>query len=339
MMETLVHTPPQNEIEYIASARAGNSEAFTTLVEPYRKPLLVYCYRMSGSLDDAEDLVQETYLRAWGKINSFAGEGSFRNWLYVLATRLWLDEARKRKKQVLLPLNGDPDNPDSPPLPPASPTSWLDPLPDSWLTGIELSPEYVYERRETVSFAFMVALQKLNAHQRVVLILREVFVWSAEDVAAALGLTVDSVNNLLYRARKKLRYVQFEDASVPKQYLDQFVKAWESGDVHSLIRLLHEKATFAMPPMGVWYAGRDAIQRALQNFVFTPGVEWKLLPTQANEYPAFGIYQRAVDATFYQAFGLILPIFNAESGKIIEVTAFLSPQLVSRFYLPQVVSP
>jgi RNA polymerase sigma-70 factor (ECF subfamily) len=338
-METLVHTSTQNEIEQIAFARAGNSDVFTTLVEPYRKPLLVHCYRMSGSLDDAEDLVQETYLRAWGKIKSFEGQGSFRNWLYVIATRVWLDEVRKNKKQVLLPLDGDPDDPDSLPLLPASLGSWLDPLPDSWLSGVDSSPEFSCERRETISFAFMVALQKLNARQRVVLILREVFAWSAEDVANALGLSIDSVNNLLYRARKNLEFSQVEEPFVPKQNLDQFVNAWESGDINSLIQLLHEKATFAMPPMGVWYAGRDAIQRALQNFVFTPSVEWKLIPTKANEHPAFGIYQRTGDTKSYQVFGLILPIFNVEGKKVIEITAFLSPQLIDRFKLPQTVLP
>jgi len=320
-----------NEPEYLTSARAGNSEAFTALVEPYRKPLLVHCYRMSGSLDDAEDLVQETFLRAWNKIKSYEGQGSFRNWLYVIATRLWLDEARKWKKRILLPLDGDAADPDSPPQPPTSPASWLDPLPESWLISIAPSPELSYERRETISFAFMVALQKLNARQRVVLILREVFNWSAEDVATGLGLTVDSVNNLLYRARKSLEPSSFEETSAPKQYLNQFVSAWESGDIPSLIQLLHQKATFAMPPMGVWYAGRASIQRALQNFVFMPDSKWKLISTSANGHPAFGMYR--AEGENYQVFGLLLPIFAG--GQIVEVTAFLSPQLVARFGLPQ----
>jgi RNA polymerase sigma-70 factor (ECF subfamily) len=320
-----------NEPEYLTSARAGNSEAFTALVEPYRKPLLVHCYRMSGSLDDAEDLVQETFLRAWNKIKSYEGQGSFRNWLYVIATRLWLDEARKWKKRILLPLDGDAADPDSPPQPPTSPASWLDPLPESWLISIAPSPELSYERRETISFAFMVALQKLNARQRVVLILREVFNWSAEDVATGLGLTVDSVNNLLYRARKSLEPSSFEETSAPKQYLNQFVSAWESGDIPSLIQLLHQKATFAMPPMGVWYAGRASIQRALQNFVFMPDSKWKLVSTSANGHPAFGMYR--AEGENYQVFGLLLPIFAG--GQIVEVTAFLSPQLVARFGLPQ----
>lgn len=116
-----ISTP--NEIEYLASARAGNPEAFTALVESHRKPLLVHCYRMGGSLDDAEDLVQETFLRAWGKINTYEGRGPLRNWLYVIATRLWLDEVRKRKKQILLPLDGTPADPDSPLLPPVSSAS------------------------------------------------------------------------------------------------------------------------------------------------------------------------------------------------------------------------
>lgn len=316
--------------EHLASARAGNPEAFTALVEPHRRPLLMHCYRMSGSLDDAEDLVQETFLRAWNKLKSFEGQGSFRNWLYVIATRLWLDEARKRKKRVLLPLDGDPTDPDSPPQPVHSTGVWLDPLPESWLTGADPSPESYYERRETISFAFMIALHKLNPRQRVVFILREVFNWSAEESADALGLTVDSVNNHLYRARKNLAPAPFESPA-PKQYLDRFVDAWEAGDVHSLIQLLHQKATFAMPPMGVWFAGRESIQRALHNFVFVPGVTWRLLPTSANGNPAYGIYRR--EAGKFQAFGLLLPIFVNE--KIVEVTAFLSPQLVPRFGLAE----
>jgi RNA polymerase sigma-70 factor, ECF subfamily len=321
----------QYELEHLTSARAGNSEAFSALVEPYRKPLLVHCYRLSGSLDDAEDLVQETFVRAWGKLKSYEGYGSFRNWLYVIATRLWLDEARKSKKRVHLPLDGNPADPDSPPSAPLVNASWLDPLPGSWSTAIDPSPEFSYERRETISLAFMTALQKLNARQRVVLILREVFNWSAEEVADALGFTVDSVNNLLYRARKNLETLSYKETTAPKPYLDQFVNAWESGDIHSLVQLLHEKATFAMPPMGGWFAGRESIQRALQNLVFVPGAIWKLVPTSTNGRPAFGIYRG--EGENYQAFGLLLPIFAEQ--KIIEVTAFLSPHLINRFELPE----
>jgi RNA polymerase sigma-70 factor (ECF subfamily) len=319
----------------LISARMGDNQAFTALVEPYRKSLLVHCYRLSGSLDDAEDLVQETFIRAWNKLSSYQEQGSFRNWLYVIATRLWFDEFRKRKKQVLLPLDGDPANPDLPPQPPTSSASYLDPLPDSWLSGIDPSPEMIHETRENISFAFMVALQKLNARQRVVLILREVFNWSAEEVANALDLSIDSVNNLLYRARKNIEPAESQDASIPKQYLDQFVHAWEAGDVHSLIQLLHEKSTFAMPPMGVWYTGLESIQRALQNFVFMPNVKWKLFPTSANGNPAFGIYRS--EAESYHAFGLLTLTFSNEA--IIEVIAFLIPQLPTRFGLSQTVSP
>ena len=328
---------PPDEIEHLATARSGNSEAFNLLVEPHRKPLLVHCYRMSGSLDDAEDIVQETFLRTWNKLKSYEGRGSFRNWLYTIATRVWLDETRKRKKRIMLPLDDAPANPDSPPLPPTSPTTWLDPLPDSWLTGSDPSPEYFFERRETISLAFMIAIQKLNARQRAVLILRAVLNWSAEEVSEALSLTVASVNNHLYRARKNLEGKPYEEIPAPKPNLDQFVNAWESGDVPSLIDLLHEKATFAMPPMGVWYEGRGSIQRAAQNFIFTPGVEWKLVPTLANGRPAFGIYQQAGDAKSYQAFCLFLPIFSTEDGKIREMTAFLSPQLFDRFDLPGIM--
>lgn len=317
-----------NENEMIKTASEGDSQAFDLLVEPHRKPLLVHCYRLSGSLDDAEDIVQETFLRAWNKLKSFDGNGPFRNWLYVIATRLWLDEYRKRKKRILLPIEGDPSDPRLPPQPDFS-ASFLDPLPDSWLSGTGPSPEFSYERRESISLAFMVALHKLNARQRTVLILREVFNWSAEETAAALSLTVDSVNNLLYRARKNLEASPYEETSTPKVHLDQFVQAWEAGDIPSLVRLLHQKATFAMPPMRVWYAGRESIQLALQNLVFAPGVKWKLMPTQANGNPAFAIYRS--DGGAYHAFGVLLPIFNGDG--IIEITAFLSPQLVSRFGL------
>lgn len=320
------------ETAYLVSARTGNSEAFDALVELHRKPLLVHCYRLSGSLDDAEDIVQETFLRAWRRLKSFDGQGPFRNWLYVIATRLWLDEFRKRKKRILIPIDGDPSDPDAAPPPDLS-ASYLDPLPDSWLTSPDLTPEHSYERRETISFAFMVSLQRLSARQRVVLILREVFHWSAEEVAEALGFTVDAVNNLLYRARKNIGPSSAQEAVPSKQYLDQFVLAWESGDVHSLIQLLHEKATFAMPPMGVWFAGRESIQRALRNLVFAPGMNWKLVPTAANGVTAFAIYR--VDGETNHAFGLLLPMFRGH--QTIEVTAFLSPQLVARFGLPATI--
>lgn len=334
-----MHISTPNETEHLASAQLGSQEAFNALVEPYRKPLLVHCYRLSGSLDDAEDIVQETFLRAWSKVNSFLGDGSFRNWLYTIATRLWLDELRKNKKQVLLPLDGPPANPDSPPGPPKSTDTWLDPLPPTWLTGTDPSAESSYELRETVSLAFMVALQKLNARQRVVLILRSVFNWRAEEVAEALDLTVASVNNLLYRARKNLKVSHYQETPILHKNVDHFVRAWESGDVMALIDLLHEKATFAMPPMGVWYAGQDAIRRALQNFVFAPNVAWKLMPTSVNGRLALAIYQHSGNNQIFQAFGLILPICSAADGKIIEITAFLSPHLVPRIGLPQSIRP
>ncbi len=326
-----------SETEQIATALAGNTAAFNALVEPYRQQLLVHCYRMSGSLDDAEDIVQETFLRAWKKLDSFQGQGSFRNWLYTIATRQWIDEVRKRKKQVLLPLNGSPTDPNSPLRPPTTPANWLDPLPTSWLTGSDPSAEFSTELRESISYAFMVALQELNARQRIVLILRSVFNWSAIEVAEVLDLTVASVNNLLYRARKNLAVAQYEEGPTPKQNLDHFLKAWEMGDVSALIDLLQEKATFAMPPLGVWYSGKAAIETALANFVFRADVRWKLLPTSANGRSAFAIYQQAQTDQPYQPFGLILPIFNAEAGKIREIVAFLSPNLIHRFGLPPTI--
>ncbi len=327
-----MHKFNPSEKKNFAAACRGDEEAFSTLVEPHRQPLIVHCYRLSGSLEDAEDIVQETFLRAWHKLNSFKGDGSFRNWLYVIATRLWFDEVRKRKKQVLLPLDGLPADPNTPPRPGHASAVWLDPLPNAWLVGSDPSAESSYELRETVSLAFMVALQKLNPRQRVVLILRRVFNWRADEVADALGLTVASVNNLLYRARKNLEPASYQETPAVRENLDLFVTAWETGDVLALIDLLYETATFAMPPFGVWYEGKAAIHLALQNFVFMPDTQWKLVPSGANGHAAFGIYQYS--GGFYQAFCLIVPIFERENNKIIEIVAFLSPQLFGRFNLP-----
>ncbi len=332
-----MQSPPANEKNLLTIASTGNAEAFDQLVEPHRKPLMVHCYRLSGSLDDAEDIVQETFFRAWNKLESFSGQGSFRNWLYVIATRHWIDEVRKRKKQVLLPLNGQPADPNSPPRPPGTDASWLDPLPESWLAHAHSSAESSYVRRETISIAFMVALQKLNARQRVVLILRSVYNWSARDVAEILDLTVPAVNNLLYRARQNLSATPYEEMPAPQPNLDRFVKAWEGGDVQTLVALLHEKATFAMPPMNVWYAGAPAIEIALQNFVFTPGINRKLLPTSANGLPAFAMYQGSGEP--YQASGLLLLIYGRSEEKIMELISFLSPRLVVQFGLPQTLLP
>lgn len=320
------------EIEHLENARAGSAEAFSALVDPYRKQLLVHCYRMSGTLEDAEDLVQETTLRAWNKLDAFRGSGAFRNWLYTIATRLWLDQARKRKP-LLLPLDGPPSDTHSIPKPPTN-GAWLDPLPGDWITGEDPTPEHVYQQGETISLAFMIALQKLNTPQRIVLILRDVLDWPAGEVAERLNISVAAVHNHLYRARITLQYTHPDELQAPEKSLNQFVVAWEAGDVPALIELLQQEVTFAMPPMGVWYQGQAAVQQALKNYVFIPGVRWKLSPTSANGRPAFGLYQLAGDATFYTLSGLILPLFTMQDGKISELTSFLTPQLASRFGLP-----
>lgn len=321
------------EIERINLARSGSAEAFSALVEPYRRQLTVHCYRLSGSLDDAEDIVQEAFLRAWEKLKTFRGEGSFRNWLYMIATRLWVDEIRRRGKQVLLPLDGAPAAPNAPPKPPGEPAAWLDPWPDAWLLGSDPSAESAYEQREAISLAFMVALQKLNVPQRVVLLLRSVYNFPAEEVAAVLGVTTASIHNHLYRARQTLENAPLIETPISNGEMDRFMAAWEAADIDVLIDLLHEEATFAMPPMGVWYAGRAAIGQALSNFVFTPGVAWKCAVTRANGRPACAIYRQAGDDPAYHPFAILLPACDTPGGGIRALTAYLAPGLFERFGL------
>ncbi len=324
-------TPIPEETRVLAAALDGDSAAFAALVEPYRRPLLRHGYRLSGSLADAEDLVQETFLRAWNQLPAFQGSGAFRSWLYTIATRLWLDEVRRRKRQVLLPFDGPPADPDAAPSPPDGTAAWLDPLPDGWLAGRERSAERAVEERESVSLAFLIALQKLNPRQRVVLLLRAVYEWSAADVAAALGSSTAAVNNHLYRARQTLDAWPAGETPVADGALEAFVRPWEAGDVPGLIALLHQDAAFAMPPLAVWYDGRKAIGRALKNFVFLPETGWRLRPTGINGQPGFGIFQLAAAGRTDEPFGLILPHAGRNGHRIGRLTAFLSPSLLPRF--------
>ncbi|GAB4521784.1 MAG: hypothetical protein Fur0018_02670 [Anaerolineales bacterium] len=310
-------------LEDLQAARKGDSDAFDALIRPYRPALLTHCYHLSGSLIEAEDLTQEALLRAWEELHTYSEQGTLRNWLFVIATRLWLDETRRRK-QVILLRDGPPADPDTTPV--VHPEeNWLDPLPDFWLSGGMPSPESYAERREALSLAFVVALQKLNARQRAVTLLRDVFQWSAEETAAALALPAGTVNNLLYRARKALGEVGHAARPVPAAVLNDFVRAWEVGDSDGLVALLHPQATFAMPPMQAWYRGREDIRRALRHFVFVTGVRWFLQPASVNGVPGWGVYRQPEAARRARVFGLLIPEYAPSGDGIDALTAYLSP--------------
>ncbi len=334
----------------LAAARRGDAHEFSDLTEPYRRELQVHCYRILGSLHEAEDLVQETFLRAWRRLDTYQGRASFRAWLYKIATNACLDALDRMRSRRLLPARTHPvSDPGAPILPPTPEISWLEPFPDEWLVDATANPEARYSAYESVSLAFLAALQALPPRQRAALILSDVLDWSSREVAELLGLTVSAANSALYRARATLakHYHGREPESLPASMadertrilLDRYVQAWETADVAGLVALLKEDATFAMPPSPSWYRGRDAIGVFVAATVFAdegmfPGQaagRWRLRPTRANAHPAFAIYQRT-GRDEYQAFGIHVLAYQA--GQLAQITSFIDPSLPPRFGLP-----
>jgi RNA polymerase sigma-70 factor (ECF subfamily) len=331
------------EASYLAGARNGDEHHFTKLTEPYRAELQVHCYRMLGSLQDAEDLVQETLLRAWKHLRTFEGRASFRAWLYKIATNACLDALAKRSRRVLPTVTYSAADPQEPFSPPTPDPIWLDPLPDTLLAGIAPSAEAHYTVYESVRLAFLVALQILPPRQRAVLILRDVLGWRAKEVADLLEMTVSAANSVLHRARttlvKHYHPTELDEVQVSpidettQKLLDQYTQAWESADVTGLVTLLKEDAAFTMPPSSSWYQGREAINTFLTAVIFVgENNQWRLKPIQANSQPAFGLYKRNPERDVYQAFAI--QVLTIEEAQITDVTNFLNPTLFSRFGLP-----
>ena len=289
--------------DLISQARAGDSDAFGELTEPYRRELQVHCYRMLGSFADAEDALQDTLLTAWQGLAGFEGRASIRTWLYRIATNRCLNARRSASRRQAKEW-------DVPNVEPPEPTRlgevvWLEPFPDALLEGVidaPLGPEARYEQTEAISLAFVTALQLLPPRQLAVLILRDVLGFHASEVADMLDSTVESVNSALKRARASLQRRRSpavgrepppasgspsEDAIVAK-----FVRAWESADLDALVALLTDDVFMSMPPMPFEYQGRDAVVRFCAS-LFGTGRRSDLVPTQANGQPAFGAYLRA----------------------------------------------
>jgi RNA polymerase sigma-70 factor, ECF subfamily len=332
------------ESTYLAGARRGDHRHFEQLVEPYRAELQLHCYRMLGSLLDAEDLLQETLLRAWKYLASYEGAASFRAWLYKIATNACLDALDKRARRILPTVSHPAADPNQPFVPPGPEATWLEPIPDALLPHAALNPEAEYSTRESVRLAFMVALQMLPARQRAVLILRDVIGWRAREVADLLDTTVPAVNSALHRARtavsRPYQAGQLAEMSVSpndeatRTLLDQYVRAWEAADVKGLIALLKEDATITMPPSPSWYAGRAAIGAFLAAAILVGGDSsvWRLKRAAANAQPAFGIYRHDPAGHCYQAFAI--QVLTLDRGQVSEITNFLQPDLFDRFALP-----
>ena len=326
-----------------AAAVAGDRDAFAIVTAPYRRELQVHCYRMLGSLDDAEDLVQETLLRAWRRRETFRGRSTFRAWLYGIATNACLDALDHRGRRLLPPAVTSAADPLAPPLPPASEVGWLEPYPDRLLDEIvdeEAGPDETLVARETIELAFLVAIQHLPPRQRAILILRDVLGWSAREAAQAIGTSVIATNSALQRGRstlkdnlppRRLEWTRPEthDAG-ERSLLTRYMDAWNRTDVDGLVALLKEDARLAMPPTPAWYEGREAIGVFLANYPFAPTAPRHVhVPTRANRQPAFAVF--LADDRGEPSRPLGLSVLRIEQGLIAEIDIFLQPELPERF--------
>ncbi len=334
----------------LEAARRGDPDAFGALVEAHRRELLLHCYRLLGSIDGAEDVVQETLLRAWQHIDRFQGNRLFRAWLYKIATNACFDALAKqpRRRAPALALEStdvlaEPEQHQS--LGTQSDALfWLQPFPDALLPPSAASPEAHFLARESITLAFMALLHLLPPRQRAILILRDGLDWSAREVAALLDSTVSSVESALHRARVTLsRHHLPTDRSPPaldgstRTLLDRYVQAWEREDMAALTQLLHTDALLSMPPSPATYRGPAAIiafWTGVMDHGRTPD-RWRLLPTRANTQPAFAFYQREPGAPAHVAHGIL--VLHVTGSLIHELTMFLDPDLFPHFKLPAVL--
>jgi RNA polymerase sigma-70 factor, ECF subfamily len=319
------------------------SDPFQTLTEPYQHELLVHCYRFFGSLDDAEDALQETLLRAWRRWDTLKSPTSLRPWLYRIATNVSLDMLDQRKTRGLPPAASPPARPQDPLPKPVIDPIWIDPLPDEYLDVHSANPEARYELRESVSLAFLAVLQSLPARQRVAFILMDVLGWSAADIAELLGQSVAAVNSAGQRARATLKASHLDGIPTRRAEKDpqttallaRYIQAWENADADRLAALLSEDVILTMPPIPAWYSGRAAVKAFLETHLFTPGAtgRFRLAAVQANGCPAFAVYTQDETGVYHP--GGIQVIRLAE-GLIVQIDDFLAQddRLFRRFGLP-----
>jgi RNA polymerase sigma-70 factor (TIGR02960 family) len=314
--------------DLISRARGGDGDAFRELTEPHRRELHVHCYRMLGSFQDAEDALQDTLLTAWHGLGGFEGRASLRTWLYRIATNRCLNVRRSASRRLAKAW-------DVPEVEPLEPTRlgevvWLEPFPDALLEGVidaQPGPEARYEQTESISLAFVTALQVLPARQLAVLVLRDVLGFHAYEVAEMLDTTVDSVNSALKRARANLRQRRTSSADQPPPaagsssedaIIAEFVSAYESADLDAVVALLTDEVFISMPPMPLEYEGRDVVTRFCAN-IFDAGRRFDLVRTRANGQPAFGAYLRASSGSRH---GVGLIVLTLAGDRISAMTRF-----------------
>jgi RNA polymerase sigma-70 factor (ECF subfamily) len=316
---------------------AGTSD-FARLTDPYRTELLAHCYRMLGSVHDAEDGVQETLIRAWRSYDDFEGHASLRTWLYRIATNTCLRALENRARRPLPSGLGAPGADGEIPKPAGQgEVPWLEPIPDAL---VQADPASVVASRAGLRLALVAALQYLPARQRAVLILRDVLQWRASEVAGLLGTTPTAVNGLLVRARARIEQaglaqddIREPEKSRQRELLDQYAAAFENADAAALTRLLQEDAVFEMPPMLTWFTGRKRIGRFFGSRVLRQAGDFKVIPVAANGQPGFAFYLLGADG---QHHAHAVHVLTAGDAGIEHVVAFIQPELFPLFDLPPV---
>lgn len=328
----------------MAAAKRGDRNAFQRLAERHRRELRLHCYRMLGSIHDAEDGVQESLLRAWRGLGDFEGRASFRNWLYKIATHACLNMLTARQKTSrLLPHDIGPPA-QTIPQEPATEIAWLDPYPDDAIEGlsaIEPGPDARYESHEAVQLAFVAAVQRLPPLQRAVLLLRDVLGWSADEAAHLLDTSVASITSALQRARATMETNYDSDgrsASRPderqRELLDRYVAAWETADLDSFVALLKEDAILSMPPYREWLLGREAIGELFAFACSRYGGRgaFRLVRTAANGQPAFAVYSRSSATGGFVAHSI--QVITLHEDRIALMINFRKTELFELFGLP-----
>ena len=321
------------------SAISETPEEFDEVAQRYRRELVAHCYRMTGSVYEAEDMVQETYLRAWKAYHSFEGRSSVRTWLHRIATNVCLTNLEGKQRRPLPTGLGAPGGRAGDELVEASEVPWLQPIPDSMVDADAGSdPSTVVAARDSIRLAFVAALQHLPPRQRAVLILRDVLRWQAREVAEALETTTAAVNSALQRAHAQLAdagltadTVEDDLADDRRELLDRYVAAFWEKDVTTIVSLLKADAVWEMPPFTGWYAGSENIGRLIDTQCPGGTHDMPMLETTANGQPAFGLYMRQPDGSFTP---FHLQVLTIEDGKVTHVAAFFEDALFETFGLP-----
>jgi RNA polymerase sigma-70 factor (ECF subfamily) len=311
-------------------------DEFLLKAEPHRRELMAHCYRMTGSLHDAEDLVQETYLRAWKAYSGFKGQSSLRTWLYRIATNTCLSALDSRQRRPLPTGLGAPSSDAAGELTERNEVPWLEPLPDD-----SADPSNIVGSRESVRLAFVAALQHLSPRQRAVLVLRDVLQWKAAEVGEAIGTSTAAVNSLLQRARAQLDAVGPSEDDEPaepdspeaKDLLDRYIAAFEAYDIDELVKMFTDDAIWEMPPFDGWYQGPEAIVTLTRVHCPAEGPgDMRFIRTTANGQPAAALYMLNRETGKHEAFQL--HVLDIKAGGVSHVVAFLDRSLFEKFGLP-----